>query len=214
MFLKILFALLVLIFSTQVTGCTTIDQCTTYIRSLYSATGTNRVPVGEVDVDTSPEPTGNTGDTLVVTADERGNAIISSGKGTFGMTPLALNDTDRKEAIEILHILEKRPASANHEGAERSPYVGAVSSDMGLLHGSAIIGVDYIHAAEGNAWMGKLTICYIDVKVISGKKPAGVGTCDKEIDMYLSPASTSTLLSLLKKVPQAATEARKAKPKE
>jgi hypothetical protein len=52
------------------------------------------------------------------------------------------------------------------------------------------------------------------LKVIGSKKPNGAGNCDKEIEMYLSPASTSTLLSLLEKVPVYTIKAKAAASKE
>jgi hypothetical protein len=215
MSLKNVFAVMIIILSTHITGCSKITGCTTYITSLYSPTGKNRVTVGEVGVHTSSVSGWETPDaTLLVSADEIGNAIISAGKGAPAMESLALNDKDRMESIEILNNLSKIGAAANKDKIEVSQYVGALSSDMGLLRGSAIVGIDCINPAEGKAWMGKMSICYIDMRVVGAKKPAGDSNCDKEIDMYLSPASTSTLLSLLEKVPLFTIKAKAAASKE
>jgi hypothetical protein len=215
MSLKHVFAVMIIILSTHITGCAKITGCTTYITSLYSPTGKNRVTVGEVGVRASSASSGDTADgTLIVSADEIGNAIISAGKDTLAMEPLALNDKDRNEAIEILKNLKKIGDTEKQEKAEVSQYVGALSSDMGLLHGSAIIGIDCISPAEGKAWMGKMSFCYSDLRVIGTKKPAGTSPCDKEIDMYLSHTSTSTLLSLLEMVPLFTIKAKAAASKE
>ena len=215
MFLKHVFAVMIIILSTHITGCSKITGCTTYITSLYSPTGKNRVTVGEVGVHTSSVSGGETpDDALVVSADEIGNAIISAGKGTLAMEPLALNDKDRMESIEILKNLNKIGDTAKKDKIEVSQYVGALSSDMGLLYGSAIVGIDCINPAEGKVWMGKMSICYIDVRVVGTKNPAGDSNCDKEIDMYLSPASTITLQSLLEKVPLYTIKAKAAASKE
>jgi hypothetical protein len=157
MSLKPLFAVTIIILSTQLTGCSKISRCSAYIKSLYSPTGKSRVTVGEVGIHTSSASGGETtDDTLIVSADEIGNAIISAGKGTHAMEPLALNDKDRKEAIEILENLKRIGETAKQEKVEVSQYVGALSSDMGLLNGSAVIGIDYISHAEGKSWMGKM----------------------------------------------------------
>lgn len=215
MSLKQVFAVMIFILSIHITGCSKITVCTNYITSLYSPTGKNRVTVGEVGVRTSSASGEDTpDDALVVSADEIGNAIISAGKGTLAMESLALSEKDRKEAIEILKDLKKIGDTARQEKVEVSQYVGALSSDMGLLNGSAIIGIDCIHPAEKKVWMGKMSICYIDVRVVSAKNPAGDSTCDKEIDIYLSPASTGTLLSLLEKVPLYTIKAKAAASKE
>jgi hypothetical protein len=206
---------MIIILSTHLTGCSKISKGATFIKSLYSPTGKSRVTVGEVGVNTSSVSSGDTTDgTLIVSADEIGNAIISAGKGTPVMAPLALNDTDRNEAIELLNNLIKIGDKAQQEKVETSKYVGALSSDMGLLNGSAIIGIDFIGSAEGKAWMGKMNFCYIDLRVIGTKKPMGSSPCDKEIDIYISPTSTSALVSLLEKVPQSADKARLAKSKD
>lgn len=215
MSLKNIFAVMIIILSTYIAGCSKMTAGATFIKSLYSPTGNNPVTVGEVGVralSASGEDT--PGDTLIVSADEIGNAIISAGKGAPAMEPLALNDTDRKEAIAILKDLKKIGDSPRQENVEASQYVGALSSDMGLLHGSAIVGIDCVNPAEGKSWMGKMSICYIDVRVVGARNPAGDSTCDKEIDMYLSPASTNTLLSLLEKVPLFTIKAKAAASKE
>jgi hypothetical protein len=213
--LKIVFALMVLAFSTHLTGCSTIDKGSAFVRSLYSPTGTSRVPVGEVGVTASAAYAGApSDDALVVSADELGNAILSGGKGTLVMTPLALNDTDRNEAIELLKALAQCGDAAKREKVETSKYVGALSSDMGLMNGSAVIGIDCISPAGGKAWMGKMNICYIDLRYFSAKKPDGSGRCDKEIDMFISPDSTSTLIALLEKVPRSFSKDKNSKSKD
>ena len=215
MSLKHLVAVMIVILSTHITGCSKITKGATFIKSLYSPTGNSRVTVGEVGVNTSSVSSGDTpADILIVSADEIGNAIISAGKGTLVMAPLALNENDRKEAIEILKNLKKLGDTAKQEKVEVSQYVGALSSDMGLLHGSAIIGIDCIIPAEGKAWVGKMNFCYSDLRVIGAKKPSGASHCDKEIDMYINNASTITLLSLLEKVPLSTIRAKAAASKE
>lgn len=213
--LKIVFALMVLAFSTHLAGCSTIDKGSAFVRSLYSPTGTSRVPVGEVGVTASAAYAGApSDDALVVSADELGNAILSGGKGTLVMTPLALNDTDRKEAIEILKNLAVCGETAQRERVEMSKYVGALSSDMGLLNGSAVIGIDCISSAGGKAWAGKMSICYIDLRYFSAKKPDATGRCDMEIDMYLNPEAANKLTSLLEKVPHSSGTIKNPKSKD
>jgi hypothetical protein len=85
---------------------------------------------------------------------------------------------------------------------------------MGLLHGSAIIGIDFISLSEGKAWMGKMNFCYFDLRVIGARKEVGASNCDKEFDMYISPSSTAKLVSLLEKVPQSADKARHVQSRE
>jgi hypothetical protein len=215
MSLKFLFASVIIVFSTQITGCSGITRSAALIKSLYSPAGTRSVTVGEIAVTTSPESGSDTTvDTLVVSADELGNAILSAGNGTLEMTQLVLNDKDRNHAIELLNILKKFGDTMSIEKDAMPTYVGAISSDIGLLNGSAIIGIDCISSLKSKSWMGKMNICYLDFMIIGSKKPIGSSHCDKEIDMYINPDSTKKLLSLLEKIPQSSSTIKNAKSKD
>lgn len=213
--LKIPCALLILAILLPLNGCLAMEKGSAFVRSLYSSTGVRRIAVGEIGITATAAFSGTLADdTLEVSADELGNAILSGGKGTLVMTPLALGDPDRKEAIELLRNLAVCGEAAQRERVEVTRYVGAFSSDRGVLDGSAVIGIDCISSAGGKAWAGKMSICYRDPRYFSAQKTDGAGRCDMEIDVYLNPEAARTLISLLEKVPHASATIKNPRSKD
>lgn len=211
MSLKFLFVSLVIVISTQITGCTA------FVTSHYAPTGNSRVTVGEVDVKKSLEYVGDTiDDTLIVSADENGNGIISAGKGKIELTPLILNNEARNEAIETLKKLRKWGDTAKQEKVEISKTVDSITTSTGIFGGSTLVHVDFISSSEGKSWNGKMGFCYIGSKALGKTKPIGYGydPCDRRVTVYISPSSTIQLISLLESIPQSVNKAKHSESKD
>lgn len=211
MSLKFVFVSLIIIISIQITGCSA------FRRANFSPAGNSRVTVGEVEVRKSLEYIGDTiEDTLIVSADENGNGIISAGKGKLEIIPLILDNDSRTEVIAILKKLSKWGDTAKQEKVEITKTVDSVSTSTGIFGGSTLVHIEFLSSPGGNTWGGKMEFCYIGSKVLGPSKPIGFNydPCDRKTAVYINPSSTSQLISLLENIPQSVNKAKQTESKD
>lgn len=183
--------------------------CAGCVKTHNARVGQNLVEVGEVEAYKALTYVGGTtNDTIRITADENGNAIMAAGRGSLELVPLPLSQSAREEFRGQLAKMMEWGQIVKKEQIETKKYVGYVNSSTGI--GTAVmLSSSFSSSANGETWMTHLEFC--EINAFANTRSAS--PCTKQVDIYLRPQSVESLARELDSVPEYVKKASLSKSK-
>jgi hypothetical protein len=206
--MRSVFSVLFLLALFVLSGCVTTHNATI---------GTNLVSVGEVPVSKALIYIGGKIDeSLIVKADENGNAVLVAGKGILEMIPLYLSPNASSEFDSRLSKLVEWGEISKNNKIETSKNLEPITLGTGFGGRMVVVAPKFRSFSDGLAWFAGFNLCQIRSSAEMTFGPShGIQSnpCAKELDLYLTPESVVKLKALLAQVPNFSAKASSSKVK-
>lgn len=171
--------------------------------------GDSRVTVGSIEVVKSLNLIGETvKDSILIDADEKGNAIIYAGKGEIELTPIYLSPPAQNEVIDIINKSISWGKTALKEKVEIQEYIGHVSTSTGPLGGTSVLSFEFTSTQDGKDWYDRLQFCYIASKLLGSSQGFKSDPCDKSVTIFTNESSAQQFVNYLKQIPNYSDKAK------
>lgn len=181
----------------------------------HAQRGTNTVTVGEVPASKQLIYIGGSvEESLLIRADENGNASIISGRGLTDMIPVHLSPAAISELNSRLDKMVEWGGVAQKNGIETTKIMEQFMVEAGFADGSVFITPRFISGQDGKAWVSSFEFCQFASQadlMLGPSRKIGSSPCVKNSTIYLVPSSVAKLKNYLAEIPNFSKNAAKSK---